>query len=91
MPEGRTQTIVAVDDEEEVRALVSRILTEAGYHVASTTDPYATVELVRAEKPDLLITDITMPGMVMSVMSRSGFSVRTSSTVRVGSVVETTR
>jgi len=63
LPEGATQTIVAVDDEEEVRALVSRILTEAGYRVVSTTDPTATVEMVRAEKPDLLITDITMPAM----------------------------
>jgi len=63
LPEGPTQTIVAVDDEEEVRALVARILGEAGYRVASTTDPTRAVELVRTERPDLLITDIAMPAM----------------------------
>jgi DNA-binding response OmpR family regulator len=61
--EGRAQTIVVVEDEEEVRALVDRILTEGGYRVVSTTDPLRTVELVREVHPDLLITDIAMPGM----------------------------
>lgn len=63
MAEGRAQTIVLVEDEEEVRALVERILTEAGYEVISTTDPRRTVEMVRSNQPDLLITDIAMPGM----------------------------
>jgi two-component system cell cycle response regulator len=61
--EARAQTIVVVEDEEEVRALVDRILTDGGYRVVSTTDPFQTVELVRRVRPDLLITDIGMPAM----------------------------
>jgi DNA-binding response OmpR family regulator len=61
--EARAQTIVVVEDEEEVRALVERILTEGGYQVVSTTDSRRTVGLVREVRPDLLITDIAMPGM----------------------------
>jgi len=61
--EPRAQTIVVIEDEEEVRALVDRILTEGGYHVVSTTDPLRTVDLVREVQPDLLVTDISMPGM----------------------------
>ena len=63
MPEARDQTIVVVEDEEEVRALVDRILSQAGYRVFSTTDPARTVSLVREHKPDLLLTDIAMPAM----------------------------
>jgi DNA-binding response OmpR family regulator len=63
VPEARDQTIVVVEDEDEVRALVERILREGGYRVISTTDPMLTVGLVREHRPDLLITDIAMPGM----------------------------
>jgi DNA-binding response OmpR family regulator len=63
LAEAREQTIVVVEDDDEVRALVERILGEAGYRVISTTDPARTVDLVRESRPDLLITDIAMPAM----------------------------
>jgi DNA-binding response OmpR family regulator len=61
--EERTQTIAVVEDDPEVCALVERILKEGGYKVVSTTDPQRTVELVREVRPDLLLSDIAMPGM----------------------------
>jgi len=61
--EERTQTIVVVEDDPEVCALVERILKEGGYNVVSTTDSQRTVDLVREVRPDLLLTDIAMPAM----------------------------
>jgi CheY-like chemotaxis protein len=63
VPEARAKTIVVVEDDAEVCALVERVLTEGGYRVVSTLDPQRTVDLVREARPDLLITDITMPAM----------------------------
>ena len=63
MPEERTQTIVVVEDDPEVCAVVERILREEGYKVVSTTDSRRTLDLVREIRPDLLISDIAMPAM----------------------------
>ena len=37
--EGQRPTILVVDDEADVRALVREILTLNGYHVIDTGDP----------------------------------------------------
>jgi DNA-binding response OmpR family regulator len=63
VPEERTQTIVVVEDDPEVCALVERVLGEAGYKVVTTTDPQRTVDLVREARADLLLSDIGMPAM----------------------------
>jgi DNA-binding response OmpR family regulator len=63
VPEERTQTIVVVEDDPEVCAVVERILREDGYKVVSTTDSRRTLDLVREVRPDLLISDIAMPAM----------------------------
>jgi DNA-binding response OmpR family regulator len=52
-----------VEDDEETRALVESILGFEGHTVVSTADPTAAVGLARAEMPDLVLCDITMPVM----------------------------
>lgn len=55
--------IVAADDEAHILHVVSMKLTNAGYEVLTAVDGEEALELCRAEKPDLLITDNQMPIM----------------------------
>ena len=54
--------ILVVDDQKELRAVVGRVLTEAGYEVAEAEDGDAALAAFRAHPPALVITDIVMPG-----------------------------
>jgi CheY-like chemotaxis protein len=55
--------ILVIEDDEETRALLEGILGFEGHTVVSSTDPARAVELARAEQPDLVLSDITMPAM----------------------------
>ena len=59
----KRQTIVVIDDEQPVCRLLERLLGEVGYHVVSTTDPSIAVEIVARTRPDLVLCDLTMPGL----------------------------
>jgi two-component system, cell cycle sensor histidine kinase and response regulator CckA len=62
---GRRQTVLVVDDEQDLRSLVANVLTEYGYKVitaASAAKAIAMLEKMDAA-PDLLLTDVVMPGM----------------------------
>jgi DNA-binding response OmpR family regulator len=52
--------ILIVDDEEHIRFLYSEELTEAGYEVITAESGYKLLELIEAEKPDLVVLDIKM-------------------------------
>ncbi len=56
MTEGKA-TILVVDDEEQVRKLLRRILEEAGYDVDQEA-----LDLVAESEPALVVLDIKMPG-----------------------------
>ncbi len=53
--------ILVVDDQKEMRTVVRRVLTEAGYEVAEAEDGAAALAAFRANPPALVITDIIMP------------------------------
>ncbi len=63
MDEQRRETILLVDDEPQVAALVKKMLLREGYVVLSSTDPEEALELARAQDGgvDLLLTDLVMP------------------------------
>ncbi|MBV9512116.1 MAG: sigma-54-dependent Fis family transcriptional regulator [Caulobacteraceae bacterium] len=54
--------ILVVDDEADIRDLVSGILTDEGYSVRSAADSAAALAAIRARRPSLLILDIWMQG-----------------------------
>lgn len=58
-------TILVVDDEDIVRALVTRALREAGYRVVQAQHGAAALALLesRCETIHLVITDLVMPGV----------------------------
>ena len=64
-PQGGTETILLVEDEDIIRKLCVRILDELGYKVLQAGDGDAAIAMARGygERIDLLLTDVVMPGM----------------------------
>jgi len=60
-----SETILLVEDEDEVRAVLLQILTSKGYRVlpASSGDEALTIAVSHQGGLDLLLTDVTMPRM----------------------------
>lgn len=61
-PKRRMATIILADDEEIIRTLAKRVLTKAGHRVHEARDGHEAVALFPAVAPDLVITDMIMPG-----------------------------
>jgi CheY-like chemotaxis protein len=55
--------VLVVDDRQSDRELAATVLGYAGYRVLEAASGTAGLELARRERPDLVITDILMPGM----------------------------
>jgi len=61
--EGHGETILVIDDEAAVRALVVEVLQDAGYRVLEAADGPGGLELLRSLGTiDLIITDVGLPG-----------------------------
>ncbi len=58
-------TILVVDDEPEVLRLVETVLTRHGYKVLTASNGERALEKIRKHggPPDLLLTDVVMPGL----------------------------
>ena len=57
------QRILAVDDDEDICRLVQFCLERVGYAVQTAYNGREGLDLVAAERPDLIIADIMMPFM----------------------------
>ena len=55
--------ILVVDDEEPIRKLLSANLSVRGYAVATAPDGPTALSFLEKQEPDLVILDITMPGL----------------------------
>ena len=64
-PKQNPQTVLVVDDEPNVLQLVESILAEAGYGVIGASSAANAIKAFdkMAHRPDLLLTDVVMPGM----------------------------
>ncbi len=58
-------TVLVVDDEPEVLRLVETVLTRGGHKVLTASNGERALEKVRKHggPPDLLLTDVVMPGL----------------------------
>jgi len=57
------ERVLFVDDEEQIRKLLSTWLTRHGYEVTVANDGWEALKAVRTKAPDLVITDVNMPNM----------------------------
>lgn len=62
MPETPSR-ILLVDDESSIRMSMALVLTEFGYKVRSAAEGFSALREIREEMPDILLTDLNMPGM----------------------------
>ncbi|HSL61454.1 MAG TPA: response regulator [Desulfotignum sp.] len=62
-PENQPYTILLVDDEPGIRKVLEITLTHAGFTVWPAPDGDAGWRLFRERHPDIVITDIKMPGI----------------------------
>jgi len=58
-----THKILVVDDEENARLGLSRLLSQAGYEVSCAGNGLEALDSIRLTRPHLVITDINMPDM----------------------------
>ncbi|RJR32406.1 MAG: response regulator [Desulfobacteraceae bacterium] len=54
--------ILIVDDREEIRELVEITLGPRDYHILKAESGEKALQIARTEIPDLILTDIEMPG-----------------------------
>lgn len=55
--------VLVIDDDEEHRTLVGHMLVGAGHEVDEALDGADGLRLFGKTKPDLVVTDINMPGL----------------------------
>jgi len=56
-------TILVVDDEEDIREVLQISLSDIGYEVLSAENGEEALDLFKAANPPVVLTDIKMPGM----------------------------
>ncbi len=62
-PQIQKRKILVVDDEEDVRNLISRALSRAGYEIEVAADGEGALEMLQRNYYHVLFTDLKMPGI----------------------------
>jgi two-component system KDP operon response regulator KdpE len=57
------QRVLVVDDQPKVLRFIEIDLKLRGFEVVSTTSGQEALDLVKSEKPDIMLLDIVMPGI----------------------------
>jgi two-component system KDP operon response regulator KdpE len=57
------QTILIVDDEPQIRRVMRTTLTSQGYSIIEAKSGEEALNLIRGERPALIILDVNLPGM----------------------------
>jgi putative two-component system response regulator len=61
-PVRRAARILVVDDQPTIAGLMSQLLTMSGYDVVTAPDAKQAEDEVRRQPPDLILSDVRMPG-----------------------------
>ncbi|HTF65061.1 MAG TPA: response regulator, partial [Edaphobacter sp.] len=62
MPQAKVKLLI-VDDEPSTRMSLSHIFTDLEYSVRSAADGFTALFEIRREMPDVVLSDLNMPGM----------------------------
>src|SRR3989344_2886972 len=57
------KTVLIIDDEMDLVLLLKHNLEQEGFSVLSSWDGETALEIVKDKNPDLIISDISLPGM----------------------------
>jgi two-component system, OmpR family, alkaline phosphatase synthesis response regulator PhoP len=60
---NEAKTVLIVDDEPQIIEILERYLSDEGFVVHKAYDGAAAVRTASAEKPDLVVLDLKLPGM----------------------------
>ncbi|XCB35495.1 response regulator [Tunturibacter psychrotolerans] len=63
LPDKNKPLILIVDDERIIADTLSMILSRSGFSTMTAYDGLAALEIARSTPPDLVISDVMMPGM----------------------------
>ncbi len=58
---GMAQRILIVDDDPSIVKIMRGYLEQAGYNVLTAADGDRALQLVRHERPDLVVLDVMLP------------------------------
>lgn len=58
---GQQRTILVVDDERPILALLSEYLASKGFEVLTARDGQSGLEKARTARPDLIVLDVMLP------------------------------
>ena len=58
-----SRRILVVEDDEDSRRIVTKVLTGEGYDVVEVLTGAAALTAVREGRPDLILMDLALPGM----------------------------
>jgi two-component system, cell cycle response regulator DivK len=61
--ERQKRQVLVVDDNADMRALIGMLLEDEGYHPSYAADGPTAIEQACAHPPDLILMDISLPGM----------------------------
>ena len=56
-------SILVVDDNQDIRDLITLIVEEEGYGVLAASDGESALNLLQIHQPELLLLDVMMPGL----------------------------
>jgi CheY-like chemotaxis protein len=63
MDQTQAQRVLVIDDDDDLRALVVRVVKQAGYAVDAVADGQAGLERLSQRAYDLIVCDLRMPTM----------------------------
>jgi CheY-like chemotaxis protein len=58
---GTLATVMVVEDFEDNRFMMRRLLEMSGYHVLEAVNGQEAVEIARRERPNLILMDLSLP------------------------------
>jgi len=63
MPDTEPPVVLVVDDDQSVRDVLARQLSEQGYRVMASDNGVDALEQVEKSNPDIVVLDLALPGM----------------------------
>jgi len=60
---AKTKSILVIDDNDDIRGLLSLVLQKEGYEVLEAAGGSEALIKINESKPDLILLDVMMPGL----------------------------